>query len=81
MGEFPPKIHLPIQSATSATLKPKHVAAASLYSTKIEVTVQVTNLQTHKFSPSMLRVSAEAAMALAPCGSDRNECKAAGAVK
>lgn len=61
--------------------QPKHVAAASLYSTKIEVTVQVTNLQTHKFSPSMLRVSAEAATALAPRGSDRNECKAAGAVK
>lgn len=66
MGEPPPKIRVPIQSVTSAVLNPKHVAAASLYGTKMEVTVQVTNLRTCKFSPSLLRVLAEAATALAP---------------
>lgn len=66
MGELPPKVCLPTQSVTGAMRKPKHVAAASLSGTKIEVTAQVTNLPTREFSPSALRVSAEAAGALAP---------------
>ena len=44
MGEFPPKVRLPIQSVPSAMLNPRRVAAASRLATEPEVTVQVTNL-------------------------------------
>ena len=81
MGECPPKVCLPIQSVPSAMLNPRRVAAASRLATEPEVAVQVTNLRTRQFSPSLLGLSAGAATALAPRGRDRKECKAAGAVK
>lgn len=60
-------------------LRARQVAAAGHRRAKPEVTTMVTNLQTCKFSPPVLRFW-QGLLQLFPRGRDRKECEAAGVV-
>lgn len=70
---------MPARGVSRAVLGARQVAAAGHRRAKTEVTMMVTNLQTCKFSPPVLRFW-QGLLQLYPCGRDRKECEAAGVV-